>query len=179
MTLSAPWRVGMVVAVLLAISLSLKYNGISRLRAHDDTRFVIELVATLRAKGYTVSVGAGRWWEAGLVTARRDGCTVQLRNAGVFGQDRDTTYRRRMTAGPLSYYRDGTVSNDYPRFRSELAWRVQRELGRIGLSIPISPTLAVAATSACAPDAALLAGLRLHMRDTNGQHGAAPVRRPG
>lgn len=179
MTLSGPWRVGIVVVVLLAISLSWKYNGINRLRAHDDHRFKNELVATLRAQGYAVAVASGGWWEAGLVTARRDGCTVQLRNAGVFGQDRDTTNRSRMTAGPVSYYRNGTVSHDYPRFRSELAWRVQRELGRIGLAIPISPTLAVAASAACAPDPQSLADLQLHMMNTIPDRGTAAARRPG
>lgn len=159
-------RLGLFLVTALVISLSLKIAGIGRLAAHDEARLVRDLARTMQAHGYAVQTGTGNWWDAGLVTARKGACTVQLRNAARYGVDRETVARRRMTAGPMQYYVAGAVRQDYPRFRSEFTWRMQRELGRVGVRLGIRPALAVAATGACAPDPSLLAPVRLYLRQT-------------
>lgn len=174
MTVSAHARLGLAVAAALALSLSAKAAGIGQLAAHDEDRLVRDLARTMQAAGYVATIGAdtgsgtgsGKWWDAGLVTARKGGCTVELRNAARYGVDREAVARTRMTAGPMQYYVAGAVRQDYPRFRSEFTWRMQRELGRVGIRLGITPALAVAATSACAPDPRLLAPVRLYLRQS-------------
>lgn len=164
MTRPAPWPAMLLLATVLAASLLLKAAGSDRLIAYDEPRFVRDLAAALRAQGYRVETGSGNWWAAGLVTARKGDCLVQLRNAGHFGQERESVTRSRMQAGPLVYVYRGQVQADFPRYRTELTWRLQRELGRIGIAMAVRPPIAMASPMACRPDPAVLGRLRLHLR---------------
>lgn len=164
MTRAAEWRLGLFVAAALAMTLSLKAGGIGQLYAPDEARIVRDLTRSLQTQGYRVEKRGRTQWASLLVTAHKGNCTVQLRNAALRGQDWEATSRIKMRAGTVRYLYRGTYSDAYPRYRSEIAWRVQRELGRVGLSIPIRPPIAVAAKPGCAPDPAALDGVRMHLQ---------------
>jgi hypothetical protein len=154
----------MLVAVLALLSLAIKQQRLDFAAELDDDRLARDVAADLARAGYVTTVVAGKYYPT-MVSARRGDCHVMLRDASVHGHSLLAVYRRTLGhAGPVRFVYAGQWQAGYPTLRAELAWRIQRELGRIGIDVPIRPVLAVADSEECRPAGSLFAGARVILR---------------
>jgi hypothetical protein len=152
-------------ALLLLVSIAIKLTHGIIASEPDMPRLHTDLISALERGGYAARRGRGNWWGSGLITASRGTCTIGLRDATLYGSDFETVTSRRMNGGrPIRYMRGGSYIDEYPRVRAEIAWRLQRELHRIGWVYGIDPVIAVAARTGCWPDPQLLEGVQFHFQ---------------
>lgn len=143
-------------ALLLLVSVALKFVNTLAASEPDIQKMRRELVAALETSGHAATLASGKpkWWADGLVSGRNGACQVFLRDATYFGPELEAISSRRMNGGrPLRYIRGGTYIETYPRVRIEIEWRLQRELARLGWRYGIDPVIAVGASDGCWPDA--------------------------
>ena len=153
--------------LLLVVSIALKYLNTLAASAPDIQRMRGELVTALATAGYdaTLPTGEPQWWTGGLVTGRKDGCTLFLRDATYFGPELEAISSRRMNDGrPLRYIWNGRYIDQYPRIRIEIYWRIQRELARLGWRYGIDPVIAVGTPDNCWPNAAIFADVQIYYK---------------
>lgn len=151
-------------ALLLLISIALKFANTGGTSEPDLQKMRRELAAALEKGGYTASLASGepRWWTDGLVVGRKGSCDVFLRDATYFGPEMEAISSQRMNAGrPLRYIWGGAYIESYPRISIEAQWRVQREMARLGWRYGIDPVIAVGARDQCWPDPAMLGRVQI------------------
>jgi hypothetical protein len=151
--------------LLLIISISVKLPQYLNPAELDEAALRQDLVSAVEDSGYSATTRTGNWWNRGLVSASKGGCTIYLRDATYFGPDLEAVTSRRMNEGrPIRYVRSGIYLSSYPRISIEIAWRLQRDLARLGWHYTIDPVLAVGARDRCWPDAQILKKVQLRYK---------------
>lgn len=157
-------RFSVVTIALLVLSLWAKAALFGREPKLDQPRLAADVAAVLTMRGYATSIEQRPQFPP-IVTAVRGSCRIIVRDSSFAGQEMIGGNRLRLAgAGPIRTYYAGQYRARYPTIESDLAWRVQRELARLGIVIAIRPVLRVAAQPACLPPPEFADALRLHVR---------------
>lgn len=132
---------------LLVLSMGLKL-GASRSEPMPDERlFASQVSRFLEREGYST---AAELRPLGMmVTARRDGCRLAIRNYPPHGTLAQTYARLAQPIGPLHFAYRGRVSDRAPKLLPLIEYFIGRELRRLGIAAPRAPILAVAASPGC------------------------------
>lgn len=156
-------RPELLLAGALALTLALKAQVAAHVPHRDDARMVAELAAALRGHGYATRV-VDRPGSFPLVVGQGGGCTVAARAIRAASGEFDRNDLLVLGQfGPVQELYAGTYYPPGPRPMAMAAARLQRELDRIGIAVPIMPVISLAAPPGCRPPPGWFAGLRVHM----------------
>lgn len=161
---AAKFRVVAAALLLLALSLSLKAVAFGREPVIDNARLASDLSLELTRLGYRTAVEQRPRFPP-IITAVKADCLIKVRDSTFVGQEMMEGNRLRLARiGPVHTLYRGRYRPRYPRVIPELAWRVQRELARIGFRTSIGPVLSIAAPARCLPPVSLGTSVRVHVR---------------
>ncbi|MDH7972397.1 hypothetical protein QH494_09405 [Sphingomonas sp. AR_OL41] len=148
-------------ALLLLLSLGVKFVVRGHLKPTDDATLVATLDARARAAGFTTTIE--RRPIGAVVTATKGDCVMQLRDGdGGAGFDRVFAEVARDFGRPLYLYH-GTLSPTPPGWRKTLEGFVQHQLAAIGIATARPAVIMVARRPACGTALPRLADLRVTM----------------
>jgi hypothetical protein len=152
----------MLLLLLLALSLGLKFILANRSLAPDEARLLRDIEARFRDHGYGTAI-VDRRYQGDIVVASRGRCLAAARN-GDNGTMLDAEFRQNSaTIGPLRYLYGGGASAEPPRLQPALTLSTQYIFGRIGIATSREPVIALAAGPGCAIPPDFFAGLRLYL----------------
>lgn len=132
---------------LLVLSLGLKLAASRSEPLPDQRLFASQVSRFLEREGYST---AAELRPLGMmVTARRDGCRLAVRDYPPHGTLAHTYARLARPVGPLHFVYRGKVSDRAPKLLPLIEYFAGRELRRMGIAAPRAPILAVAASRGC------------------------------
>lgn len=159
------WRIGALSAlglVLIAGSLGVKATATGAV-LRDQARFDAEVIARLRAQGFTAT-REHRYADISRVHARRGRCRLLVQEASRVNEF-DAVYRLKARSyGPLRYRYRGAWRAPPSEAVLQAESFVQRLSARLGIFVPISVPVAIAGSPGCNLDAIDFGPLELSMR---------------
>ena len=132
---------------LLVLSLGLKLAASRSEPRPDQQLFASQVFRFLEREGYTT---AAELRPLGMmVTARRDGCRLAIRDYPPHGTLAQVYARLARPVGQLRFVYRGRVSDRAPKLLPLIEYFIGRELRRMGIAAPRAPILAVAVSRGC------------------------------
>lgn len=140
------WSLALSLAVgLLALTLAIKVVALGRPEPQEDIAgYLVAVSADLRADGFEATIDPRQF-----VVAERGACRMKVRDMQPMGVLRTTYERLGADFGPSRYAWRGAWRDPPPKYGPLLHYYIQRELARIGVTIPRPSITSVAAGPAC------------------------------
>lgn len=132
---------------LLVLSLGLKLGASRSEPLPDERLFASQVSRFLEREGYAT---AAELRPLGMmVTARRGGCRLAIRDYPPHGTLAQVYARLARPVGPLHFIYRGRVTDRAPKLLPLVEYFIGREMRRLGIAAPRAPILAVAASRGC------------------------------
>jgi hypothetical protein len=140
-------RTNLLLAACVAISLAGKGLANRQDPSPDMQLFQDRISSLMVAQGFSVRVEQRPLGP--LIYGTNRACRVMAGEYSPYGTFADVFQARAASVGPLRFHYRGRTYSEAPKFGPLLRFYVQRELSRIGITVPRTPIVAVAASSRC------------------------------